>query len=194
MGSTLTRSQATAMLKDLGWNTSRLTFKRDIRNFQAGWNLGTALVVDGNCGPLTSAALRISDSRRKQGKHTASEHFSFTEVACRCNGRYLGCQRIWQKRAAFQMMEKYRAYSGNPLHVVSACRCGRHNKAVGGSPTSRHLVGLACDVAPRFTTTVVASWKVATNIGYSPSSGRVVHIDLGDRGSKNNPITYPDGK
>lgn len=194
MSTILTRSQATAILKALGWKTSLLTFKRDIRNFQAGWNLGTALEVDGKCGPLTSAALMLSDRRRRQNRGTASEHFSFTEVACRCGGKYRSCWRVWQKREAFQMMEEYRARTGRPLNVVSGCRCRSHNKAVGGSPTSRHLVGRACDVPPTHSVADVKSWKLATNIGYSPSMGKVVHLDMGPRGTKSAPMVYPDGK
>ena len=33
------------------------------------------------------------------------------------------------------------------LTVTSACRCPAHNAAVGGSPTSSHLKGLAVDIA-----------------------------------------------
>jgi len=33
------------------------------------------------------------------------------------------------------------------LTVTSACRCPAHNAAVGGSPTSSHLKGLALDIA-----------------------------------------------
>ena len=34
-----------------------------------------------------------------------------------------------------------------PLTITSACRCPAHNAAVGGSPTSSHLKGLAVDIA-----------------------------------------------
>ena len=36
------------------------------------------------------------------------------------------------------------------LEVVSACRCPSRNAAVGGSSTSRHLTGRACDVEAIF--------------------------------------------
>jgi len=191
----LTRSQAAVILKNLGWrvdNGARLT--RAIINFQAGWNLGTALQADGAIGARTSAALLISEKRRRAGQPTASAHFSFIEVQCRCGGRYASCQRIWHKRVAFQMMEGYRAKSGHPLKVVSACRCPSRNAAVGGSRTSRHLGGYACDVQAVYSTTKVKSWRVATHIGYGRVSRKVKHIDVGGGATRARPLVYVDGR
>lgn len=192
--SDLTRAQAQTILKNLGWRvdtSARLT--QAIKDFQAGWYLGAALAVDGKVGPKTSYAMRLSESRRKAGKPTASAHFSWTEVRCRCNGRFASCRRIWTKRAAFKMMEGYREKSKQSLNVVSGCRCPSHNKEVGGSPTSRHKEGLACDVAPRFSTGTVKSWRVATHIGYGRVSKKVVHIDYGSGATVSSPRIYVDG-
>jgi len=191
----LTRAQATTILRNLGWRvrtTSEYTLC--VRNFQAGWNLGTALSVDGKAGAKTSAALLLSESRRKAGKPTASAHFSFLEVRCRCGGKYNSCQRIFFKRSAFQMLEGYRTKSGKPLTVVSGCRCPSHNAAVGGTSTSRHPKGLACDVPARYSAATVKSWHVATQIGYSPSLKKVCHIDMGPGYTRLNPRIFPDGR
>lgn len=190
----LTRGQAQTILTNLGWrvNTSaRLT--QGIKDFQAGWNLGAALAVDGSLGPKTSAAMRTSEARRRAGRTTASANYSFRTVRCRCDGRYASCRRIFQKRAAFQMMEQYRSHAGN-FSVVSACRCPSRNKAVGGSPTSRHVSGLACDVPASYSTTRVKSWKVATHIGYGSVSRKVKHIDMGGGATRTNPQIYKDGR
>jgi hypothetical protein len=191
----LSQDDATTILTALGWRI-RTTgeYNRAVTNFQAGWNLGTALQVDGHNGPKTSAALLLSEGRRRAGQGTASAHFSFTEVRCRCGGKYDSCWRIWQKRRAFVMMEGYRARSGKPLTVVSGCRCPAHNAAVGGSPTSRHPQGLACDVYPSFSPSTVKSWKVATHIGYGSQTHKVVHIDYGDAHTVNDPAVYVDGR
>ena len=37
---------------------------------------------------------------------------------------------------------------GGPIKVNSGFRCGAHNREVGGSPMSRHLIGCAADIAP----------------------------------------------
>ena len=192
--STLSRSQATTILRNLGWRIRTTTeYTAVVKRFQGGWNLGPALAVDGSVGPATSAALLLSESRRRAGKKTASAHFSFSEVACHCDGQYSSCPRIWQKRSAFRMMEGYRSKSGEPLDVISACRCPSRNAAIGGSPTSRHLTGRACDVAPHFSVATVKSWHVATHIGYGASSRKVKHIDNGPRATTTTPTIYPNG-
>jgi hypothetical protein len=191
----LTQSQATTILRALGWRVRNTTeYTRCVKNFQAGWNLGPALKVDGSMGPATSAALLKSENNRRKGLGTASAHFSFSEVQCRCRGKYSTCQRIWMKRKTFVMMEQYRTKSKKPFTVVSGCRCTSHNKAVGGSRTSRHVTGLASDVKPLFSTKTVKSWRVATHIGYGSVSKKVVHIDLGSGATKTNPRIYVDGK
>lgn len=192
----LTRAQTKTILHNLGWRVNTTTrLNQAIKDFQAGWNLGTALAVDGKVGPKTSAALRYSEARRRAGRTTASASFSFSTVRCRCDGRYASCRRIFMKRKGFQMMEKarsrYRA-NGVPFSVVSACRCPSRNRAIGGSSTSRHVSGLACDVLARFKTTTVKSWRIATNIGYGRISRRVKHIDVGS-GSFTYPSIYVDG-
>jgi len=192
----LTQAQATKILRNLGWRVRTTSeYHTVVKHFQRGWNLGPALEVDGvvGPGPDTSAALLLSESRRRAGKKTASKHFSFSEVACHCGGKYDSCPRIWQKRSAFRMMERYRSKSGESLDVVSACRCPSRNAAIGGSPTSRHLTGRACDVAPHFSVATVKSWGVATHIGYGSSSLKVKHIDNGPRATVNTPAVYTNG-
>lgn len=190
----LTRAQAQTILKNLGWRvdtSARLT--QAIKDFQAGWYLGAALAVDGKTGPKTSYAMRLSESRRKANKPTASRYFSFAEVKCRCGGKYASCRRIFFKRAGFKMLDGYRAKSNKALDLRSACRCPSHNKAVGGSPTSRHPSGLAADTPPSYSTGTVKSWRVATHIGYGRVSKKVVHIDYGSGATVTNPRIYVDG-
>lgn len=190
----LTRAQAKTILYNLGWRvntTARLN--QAIKDFQAGWNLGAALSVDGSVGPKTSAALRLSEARRRAGRTTASANFSFITVRCRCGGKYSSCRRIFQKRKAFQMMERYRKANG-PFSVVSACRCPSRNRAVGGSATSRHPSGLACDVPMTRSVSWVRDHGIATHVGwnYSGSAKRVKHIDMGAGYSCTNPLVYRD--
>jgi len=44
-----------------------------------------------------------------------------------------------------ELMEKVRALKGFPISVSSGYRCDRLNRAVGGSGTSQHRLGEACD-------------------------------------------------
>lgn len=190
----LTRTQAAAILSRLGWrvNTSaRLT--QAIKDFQRGWNLGAALTVDGLVGPKTSYALRLSESRRRAGRSTASANFSFSEFACKCGGRYASCRRIWILRSHIQRLESYRAKAGGPVRVISGCRCLGHNAAVGGASSSQHLYGAATDISGPDKDTV-ASWRLFAGIGYSRSTDRVAHVDSRDRSGNNTTrgsTTYP---
>lgn len=190
----LTRAQAQTILTNLGWrvNTSaRLT--QGIKDFQAGWNLGAALAVDGKVGPKTSAAMRLSEARRRAGRTTASANFSFVTVRCRCGGRYASCRRIFFKRKAFQMMERYRAANG-AFSVVSACRCPSRNRAAGGSPTSRHVSGLAFDMPMVHSVQWFRDHRIATHVGWNYANGarRVKHGDMGAGYSTSNPLVYKD--
>lgn len=43
-------------------------------------------------------------------------------------------------------LNRAREHAGIPFIVNSGFRCEKHNKEVGGSPMSSHLVGCACDI------------------------------------------------
>ena len=51
------------------------------------------------------------------------------------------------------MMQEVRDLLGHPIRITSGYRCSELNKLVGGSKSSQHLQGLACDfVCPEFGT------------------------------------------
>ena len=60
-------------------------------------------------------------------------HFSPVEFRCKC-----GCGAGMEKMDAdlLQMLDEARDLAGIPFPLSSAYRCARHNKAVGGVPTS----------------------------------------------------------
>jgi hypothetical protein len=84
------------------------------------------------------------------------------------------------------------------FEVTSLTRCRAHNAQVGGSPNSRHLVGLAADLRPRGITLYrLISAALTTpcfenaGIGLYPDLG-IIHVDIrptptrwGKIGSKN---------
>ena len=181
----LTQAQCAGILRYLGWRVDTTgRFTQAIRDFQTGWNLGTALTVDGLAGPKTMAALLTSEARRRAGLGTASAHFSFTEFACKCGGRYATCRRVWILRAQVQSLEVYRGHSG-PLTVVSGYRCPAYNKAIGGASSSQHMFGAATDVAAKFPLATVRGWHVFAGIGYGGRTGKVCHVDRRDRSASN---------
>jgi hypothetical protein len=180
---TLTKAQATAILVALGWRIrSAGEYVQAVRHFQAGWMLGAAaLAVDGKVGPITSAALRVSNDRRTRAQPTASAHFSFADLACRCGGKYSDCPRIWVIRPLLASLETLRvkAYPRG-MRIVSGCRCVHHNTDVQGAPTSQHLYGGAADLDYVVSDDAVRGMRLFAGIGRSKSTHLVRHVDRRD--------------
>ncbi|MEM7494319.1 MAG: D-Ala-D-Ala carboxypeptidase family metallohydrolase [Pseudomonadota bacterium] len=64
-------------------------------------------------------------------------HFSVSELACRCDGRF--CQSsYWHDPDFLDALEALRASSGRPLIITSGHRCAQWNAAIGGAPLSHH--------------------------------------------------------
>ena len=69
-----------------------------------------------------------------------SENFSRHEFECRC------CGRLVLDMDLVDALQELRDAAGGPIRVNSGYRCPEHNRKVGGSPTSQHLVGKAADI------------------------------------------------
>lgn len=104
-----------------------------------------------------------------------SRHFSRTEFECQC-----GCGKDTIDAELIRILEALRELYG-PISINSGVRCEEHNKAVGGSPGSKHLIGKAAD----FVVHQVVADKVATILetrypdkyGIGRYDGRT-HIDV----------------
>ena len=69
-----------------------------------------------------------------------SKHFNRSEFACKC-----GCGYDTVDAELIEYLEAIRLRFG-PVTVTSGCRCTEHNKAVGGSKNSQHVLGRAADI------------------------------------------------
>ena len=69
-------------------------------------------------------------------------HFSPVEFRCKC-----GCGAGMEKMDAdlLHLLDEARDLAGTPFSLTSAYRCPKHNKAVGGVPTSANKRGHALD-------------------------------------------------
>lgn len=72
-------------------------------------------------------------------------HFSVTELACRCGGRFCGGE-YWHAPDFLDALEAMRAGAGAPLAVTSGHRCPGWNAAAGGAPLSQHKI-IAADIS-----------------------------------------------
>lgn len=62
-------------------------------------------------------------------------------MACPC-----GCGFDTVDAETLKLADECRWYVGHPIKPSSVCRCESHNKTVGGSPQSQHLLGRAMDL------------------------------------------------
>jgi uncharacterized protein YcbK (DUF882 family) len=75
-------------------------------------------------------------------KHQEPQNFfSKEETQCKC-----GCGLDITERTR-ETLNQLRLHYGAPIHIVSGARCSDYNRRVGGARNSRHLDGLAVDIA-----------------------------------------------
>jgi len=83
---------------------------------------------------------------KKGVKKQLSPHVNSSELDCKCKNIHC-CWTIFS-HDLLEKFEELRTSCGNrPLHITSAMRCVDHNFRVGGLKSSKHLLGLAIDVA-----------------------------------------------
>lgn len=106
----------------------------------------------------------------------AGPNFSPAEIACRGTGKLL------INEPALDKLQALRDRPGKPLIVRSAYRSLEHNRAVGGATRSKHLDGVAFDIAMTNHDPVVFELAAREvwflGFGFYPRSG-FMHIDLG---------------
>jgi len=68
-------------------------------------------------------------------------YFTEQEIECKCGCGFKEVQLLFLRK-----MNDLRYHFGYPIRPTSWCRCEVHNLAVGGSKTSSHPKGWACDM------------------------------------------------
>ena len=69
-------------------------------------------------------------------------HFNLSEFRCP------DCGETKVSTSLVCWLDILRSVIGVPLIVTSGYRCAKHNEEVGGSRSSRHLIGCAADILP----------------------------------------------
>lgn len=121
-------------------------------------------------------------SRRKDGNALLSRSFRVREFACRD-----GSDPLFVDSALVQLLQSIRDHFGAPVVITSGYRTAVHNKAVGGSRSSQHLLGRAADIQVQDTDPLaVAAYAESLMPGwggvgrYPVKAGRTkgwVHVD-----------------
>ena len=106
-----------------------------------------------------------------------SLHFTWKEAECRC-----GCGYSRINPLLVHLLERIRYYAGEkPVIVHSWCRCGEHNKSVGGKSDSQHVYGNAADISVAGVSVdrllQIAKRQGADGIGVYRKQ-RFIHIDM----------------
>lgn len=110
-------------------------------------------------------------------KGQITEHFSWREAACRCCGRINDEEEV---RLTAEWLETIReALGGQPLHILSWCRCPTHNRSVGGAQDSYHMLGQAVDISARRTTPRAVQRLLAGLSGGLGCYPGFTHVDRG---------------
>lgn len=69
-------------------------------------------------------------------------YFKEHEMECHCGK----CLKTIFDANLIRKLDALREDLGRPVVINSGYRCKKHNDAVGGSPTSQHLLGKAADI------------------------------------------------
>lgn len=122
-------------------------------------------------------------SLEKDGDKRLSENFRVREFRCRD-----GSNTVFVDSDLVTLLQKIRDHFNRPVTITSGYRTLSHNKAVGGSPNSQHLYGMAADIQvadtpPEFVAQYAESLLSGTGgVGlYPKKKGRAkgwVHVDV----------------
>lgn len=109
-----------------------------------------------------------------------TKNFDKKEFMCKC-----GCGKYNPDPKLISGLQELRDLIGEPIVITSACRCEKHNKAVGGVSNSLHLRGKAADIyvkslTPRELAKFAKQIPVFYNggIGIYETTKKFVHVDV----------------
>lgn len=109
------------------------------------------------------------------GRHARlTAHFCLGEFA---SGD--GADEVLVHPALLHLLETVRAHFGRPVRINSGYRTVQHNRAVGGKPQSRHLLGMAADIAVEGTPpAAVQTYAETLGVGGLGRYKTFTHLDV----------------
>ncbi len=101
-----------------------------------------------------------------------TDNFSKAEFECKCGNCTMPDSVLNNVKELARELQIVREYVGEPITINSSYRCPLHNKNVGGSIKSQHLLGRAADIViDGFTPDEV--YKIIINLESNPALGGV---------------------
>jgi len=114
-------------------------------------------------------------------------YFSEKEFSCKC-----GCGLNNSTEELRERLDNARASAGISFVLSSACRCMSHNKTIGGSETSSHMLGVAVDIKCSNSTDRMTIVEALLTSGFNRIgiADRFIHADVDEEKPQNLMWTY----
>ena len=116
-------------------------------------------------------------------------YFSWTETECKCND--FNCKlNIVEK--LMMMLDKARGLADIPFVINSGARDMAHNRTIGGSATSSHILGKAVDIECRSSSDRMTMLSALLETGFNRIgvANNFIHVDIDEEKPQNLMWTY----
>lgn len=112
-------------------------------------------------------------SLKKDGNKKLSANFKVREFACKD-----GSDKVLVDTDLVNLLQKIRSHFNKAVKITSGYRTASHNKKVGGTKNSYHLVGMASDIQVTGVNPIlVAMYAEKLNAGGIGVYSNFVHVD-----------------
>ena len=105
-----------------------------------------------------------------------TKNFSIGEFECKC-GCVMPDEVLYNVVKLVNQLQTIRDVIKTPIQINSAYRCKKHNKAIGGSVSSQHILGKAADIVVR---SYDPSLEIYPLIEELINEGQILQGGLGD--------------
>lgn len=119
-------------------------------------------------------------SLKKDGNKKLSANFKVKEFACKD-----GSDKVLIDTELVDLLQKIRNHFNKSVKITSGYRTATHNKKVGGTKNSYHLVGMASDIQVTGVNPIlVAMYAEKLNAGGIGVYSTFVHVDTRQQNSR----------
>ena len=119
-------------------------------------------------------------SLKKDGNKKLSANFKVKEFACKD-----GSDKVLVDTELVDLLQKIRNHFNKSVKITSGYRTATHNKKVGGTKNSYHLVGMASDIQVTGVNPIlVAMYAEKLNAGGIGVYSTFVHVDTRQQNSR----------